>query len=127
MKTLRTPLGQVRGLGAAKEGVHHWRMQRITALALVPLFLWFVASLVTAATADYETAVAWVRSPVVTVLLLALIAAVFYHAQLGMQVIIEDYVHAEWLKVASIVVLYFVHTGLALASALAVLRVALGS
>ncbi|NIR32105.1 MAG: succinate dehydrogenase, hydrophobic membrane anchor protein [Gammaproteobacteria bacterium] len=126
MKTLRTPLGQVRGLGAAKEGVHHWRMQRLTALALVPLLLWFVASLVATATADYTTAVTWVRSPVVTVLLLGLIAAVFYHAQLGMQVIIEDYVHAEWLKVTSVVALYFLHVGLALASALAVLRIALG-
>ena len=127
MKTLRTPLAHVRGLGASKEGVHHWWMQRVTALALVPLLLWFVASLVTTATADYATAVAWARSPVVSVLLLALIAAVFYHAQLGLQVIIEDYVHVEWVKVTSIVALYFLHIGLALASALAVLRLALGS
>lgn len=126
MKTLRTPLGQVRGLGAAKDGVRHWWMQRVTALALVPLLLWFVASLVAVASADYATALAWVRSPPVTVLLLLLIAALFYHSQLGVQVIIEDYVHAEWAKVTSIVALYFLNLVLAAASAVAVLQLAFG-
>jgi succinate dehydrogenase / fumarate reductase membrane anchor subunit len=125
--SLRTPLAEARGLGSAKEGVHHWWAQRLTALALVPLTLWFVAALVAVATADYATAVEWVSSPLVTVLLLLLIAATFYHAQLGMQVVFEDYIHTKSLKVAAIVVSRFAMIGLGLASAYAVLRIALGS
>lgn len=126
MKKFRTPLNQVRGLGSAKEGTHHWWMQRLTAVALVPLSIWFVASLVSMADADYFTVVAWLRSPLVTVLLLCLIWALFYHAQLGVQVVLEDYVHTEWLKIASIVGLKFAAAVLGLASAIAVLKVSLG-
>ena len=124
---LRTPLAEARGLGSAKEGVHHWWAQRLTAIALVPLLLWFAAALVGIATADYPTAVAWVQSPLVTVLLLLLIGGTFYHAQLGMQVVFEDYIHTKWLMVAAIVVTRFAMIGLGLASAFAVLRIALGS
>jgi succinate dehydrogenase / fumarate reductase membrane anchor subunit len=124
---LRTPLAEARGLGSAKEGVHHWWAQRLTALALVPLLLWFAAALVGIATADYATAVAWVSSPLVTVLLLLLIGGTFYHAHLGMQVVFEDYIHTKWLMVAAIVVTRFAMIGLGLASAFAVLRIALGS
>ena len=124
---LRTPLAEARGLGSAKEGVHHWWAQRLTAIALVPLLLWFAAALVGIATADYATAVAWVQSPLVTVLLLLLIGGTFYHAQLGMQVVFEDYIHTKWLMVAAIVVTRFAMIGLGLASAFAVLRIALGS
>lgn len=126
MKEFRTPLYQVRGLGSAKEGTHHWWLQRLTAVALVPLSIWFVASLVSMSDADYASVVTWVRSPVVTVLLLCLIWALFHHAQLGVQVVLEDYVHAEWLKVASIVALKFASILLGLASAIAVLKVSLG-
>lgn len=126
MKKFRTPLNQVRGLGSAKEGTHHWWLQRLTAVALVPLSIWFVASLVSMSDADYASVVTWVRSPVVTVLLLCLIWALFHHAQLGVQVALEDYVHAEWLKVASIVALKFASILLGLASAIAVLKVSLG-
>ncbi len=126
MKKFRTPLNQVRGLGSAKEGTHHWWMQRLTAVALVPLSIWFVASLVSMADADYFTVVAWLRSPLVTVLLLCLIWALFHHAQLGVQVVLEDYVHTEWLKIASIMGLKFAAAVLGLASAIAVLKVSLG-
>ncbi len=126
MKKFRTPLNQVRGLGSAKEGTHHWWMQRLTAVALVPLSIWFVASLVSMADADYFTVVAWLRSPLVTVLLLCLIWALFHHAQLGVQVVLEDYVHTEWLKIASIIGLKFAAAVLGLASAIAVLKVSLG-
>ncbi|HSS64718.1 MAG TPA: succinate dehydrogenase, hydrophobic membrane anchor protein [Gammaproteobacteria bacterium] len=127
MNRFRTPLNQVRGLGSAKEGTHHWWLQRLTAVALVPLSIWFVASLISMSDADYASVVTWLRSPLVTVLMLCLIWALFHHAQLGVQVVLEDYVHAEWLKIASIVVLKFASVVLGLASAIAVLKVSLGA
>ena len=96
--SLRSPLGRVRGLGSAKEGVNHWWAQRLTALALIPLTVWFVISLLTVMGADYAVVRAWVGSPVVAGLLILLIAATFYHAYLGLQVVIEDYVHSEAWK-----------------------------
>lgn len=104
MKTqgMRTMLGRVRGLGSAKEGVHHWWAQRVTAIALVPLVLWFVISIITLVGQPYAAVVAWVANPVCGVLLIGLIAAVFHHAQLGLTVVIEDYVHTEGAKLASL-------------------------
>jgi succinate dehydrogenase / fumarate reductase membrane anchor subunit len=126
MKRFRTPLNQVRGLGSAKEGSHHWWMQRLTAVALVPLSLWFVASLISLSQADYASVVTWFSSPLVTVLLLCFIWALFHHAQLGVQVVLEDYVQTDWLKIASIVAVKFTTAVLGLASAVAVLKVSLG-
>ncbi len=96
--SLRSPLGRARGLGSAKDGTHHWWAQRVTAIAMVPLLLWFVASIVSLAGAPLPTVQAWIASPISAVLLLSLIVAVFHHAQLGLQVVIEDYVHAEGVK-----------------------------
>jgi succinate dehydrogenase / fumarate reductase membrane anchor subunit len=124
--SLRTPLGRVRGLGSAKEGVSHWWAQRVTAVALVPLTLWFVISLLSVAHADHETAVDWVSRPFNTVLLIILLITLFYHAQLGMQVVIEDYVHAEGAKLASLLLVKFVVILLAASAILAVLRIAFG-
>ena len=121
---MRTQLGEVRGLGSAKTGTSHFWMQRLTALALIPLTLWFVASLASMGSADFADAVAWVKSPLTSILLLALIAATFHHMQLGLQVIIEDYVHAEGLKIASLVVMKCGSVLLGLAAAFAVLKVA---
>ncbi|MDE0813100.1 MAG: succinate dehydrogenase, hydrophobic membrane anchor protein [Alphaproteobacteria bacterium] len=121
---MRTQLGEVRGLGSAKTGTSHFWMQRLTALALIPLTLWFVASLASMGSADYADAVAWVKSPLTSILLLALIAATFHHMQLGLQVIIEDYVHAEGLKIASLIVMKCGSVLLGLAAAFAVLKVA---
>lgn len=123
---LRTPLSQARGLGSAREGMHQWWTQRLTALALIPLLLWLVASLISIIGADYATTVEWVRSPIVAVLLLLFIAAAFYHAQLGMQVVLEDYVHVGWAKVATIILSKFLTIALAFVAGFAVLRVALG-
>jgi len=123
----RTPLANVRGLGSAKEGTHHFWMQRLTALALIPLALWFVAALVSVSTADYDSAVAWVRSPLVTVLLVALLVALFHHAQLGMQVVIEDYLHERWMKFAALIGVKLAALTLGGACVIAVLRIALGS
>jgi succinate dehydrogenase / fumarate reductase membrane anchor subunit len=121
----RTPLYNVRGLGSAKEGTHHWWMQRVTALALVPLMLWLAFSVASIGGLGYAQAVAWVRSPVNSVLLLGCIIAVFYHGLLGLQVVIEDYVHHEGGKLASLVALKFLTLLLGIASALSVLRVAI--
>ena len=124
--SMRAPLAQVRGQGSARSGAHHWWAQRLSAIALVPLFLWFVASLAAVATADYATAVAWLGSPWNSGLLILLLGATFYHAQLGMQVVFEDYISTHWLQVASIVLVKFLALLLAVVSIVAVLRIALG-
>jgi succinate dehydrogenase / fumarate reductase membrane anchor subunit len=124
--SLQTPLGRARGLGSAKEGVSHWWTQRVTAIALVPLTLWFVVSLLGVAGADYETVVSWIAKPVNAVLLIALLISMFYHAILGLQVIIEDYVHHEGTKVASLLVMKFLLVLLGGFAVLAVLRIAVG-
>jgi succinate dehydrogenase / fumarate reductase membrane anchor subunit len=124
--SMRTPLARVRGTGSAKYGVHHWWAQRLSAIALVPLFLWFVASMTAVATADYATAVAWVRSPLNSSLLALLIAAVFYHAQLGMQVVFEDYVSSHWLQVTCIILVRLLALLLAVVSVVAVMSTAWG-
>lgn len=123
--SLRTPLSRARGLGSAKEGLHHWIWQRLTAIALVPLCLWFIVALLGMVGADYASVVAWVQSPFVTTLLILFIAMLFHHAQLGMQVVIEDYVHSHWQKLTTLVLLKFLATLAALASIIAVLKVSL--
>ena len=123
--SLQTDLGKARGLGSAKEGVHHWWAQRLTALALVPLVLWFVASVAGLAGAELAAVRGWIGQPMTAILLVLLIAATFHHMQLGMQVVIEDYVHVEWLKIASIVLVKFASVFLAVAAAFAVLKIAL--
>lgn len=124
--TRRTPLGQVRGLGSAKEGVAHWWAQRLTAVALVPLVLWFTVSMAAIAGADHAAATAWIAQPVVAITLVLLIIVTFHHAQLGMQVVIEDYVHSEWLKLGSIVLVKFAAVALGAASLFFVLKIAFG-
>jgi succinate dehydrogenase / fumarate reductase, membrane anchor subunit len=122
---LQTPLARARGLGAAKKGVQHWWWQRLTAVALVPLCLWFIGTIVTMQASDYSTVVNWIQSPLVSGLWIFLIAASFYHAQLGLQVVIEDYVHNEWIKITTLVVAQFLMVLLALTAVIAVLKVAL--
>jgi succinate dehydrogenase / fumarate reductase membrane anchor subunit len=125
--TFRTPLARARGVGSAKTGTHHWWMQRLTAIALVPLSLWFVASLIVVVSADHATVIAWLHSPLVAILCCALIVAIFYHGQLGLQVVVEDYIHTQWLKFASIVVVKLSSLLLAAACLFAVLRIAFKS
>ena len=102
MDRLRSPLGRAIGLGSAKEGVEHWWAQRGAAV------------------------LAWLHAPVQAILAILLLIAVFYHAALGLQVVVEDYVHAEWLKVSSLVTMRLVSFGLAVAGIFAVLRIAFG-
>jgi succinate dehydrogenase / fumarate reductase, membrane anchor subunit len=126
MDRLRSPLGRAVGLGSAKEGVEHWWAQRVSAVALIVLGLWFAAALVALTGADRAAVLAWLHAPVPAILAVLLLIATFYHSALGLQVVIEDYVHAEWLKVASIVVMRLISTGLAVAGIFAVLRIAFG-
>jgi succinate dehydrogenase / fumarate reductase membrane anchor subunit len=105
--SMRTPLGRARGLGSAKEGVHHWWAQRLTAVALVPLTLWFVASMIQLAGADYAMVSAWIAQPLVAVLLTLLFVSGFCHLALGLQVVIEDYVHEDPARMVSLVAVRF--------------------
>ena len=123
----RTPLSRARGLGSAKDGTRHWWMERLTAVALVPLTVWLVASLVSIGTADYAQTVHWIRSPATSVALLLTVAALFHHAQLGLQVVVEDYIHVEWLKLALIVAIKLGALAAAATAGFSVLRIALGS
>jgi succinate dehydrogenase / fumarate reductase membrane anchor subunit len=123
---LRTPLARARGLGSAKQGVHHWWAQRLTAVALIPLVVWFAVSLVMLSGADYGVVRAWIGSPLVMVLLALTIAVGLHHAQLGMQVVIEDYVHADGVKLTLIVLLRFVAVFFGLAAIVAILRIGFG-
>ena len=124
--SLRSPLGKVRGLGSAKEGVAHWWAQRMTAVALVPLMIWFVASICAMTGADYDAVRTWIATPMVSIMLVLLTLAVFHHAQLGLQVVLEDYVHTEWLKIASIAIVKFAAIGLAVANIFSIVKIALG-
>ncbi|MFM2130612.1 MAG: hypothetical protein RL477_2158 [Pseudomonadota bacterium] len=126
-RTLRTRLGRVRGLGSAKEGVAHWWGQRLTAIAMVPLVVWFALSLAALAGAPHQTVVAWIKSPLAAVLLVALLVAVFYHLALGVQVVIEDYVHTEWRKLALVITVKLASALAALIGVFSVLRIAFGA
>lgn len=123
---LRTPLKKVHGLGSAKDGTHHWWMQRLSAIALALLGIWFVYSAIALVGASHAEAVAWVSQPLTAVLLALFVPVLLYHSMLGLQVVIEDYVHLEWLKFASLIVLKFAHYFIAAGVVFAVLRVALG-
>lgn len=122
--SLRSPLGRARGLGSAKQGVAHWWAQRLTAVALVPLAIWFVVSIAALAGAEHGAVVAWLRAPVTVVAMVLLIAAGFHHLQLGLQVVLEDYVHSDWLRLGAIIGVKFGAAVLALAAFYAVLRIA---
>ena len=121
--SLRSHLARVRGLGSAKAGTAHWWSQRLTAIALVPLIVWFVVSLIGMAGADYYQVHAWVGSPMVAGLLIFLIVATFYHAYLGLQVVIEDYVHNEACKIAGLLLTKAACLVLAMTGVLSVLSI----
>lgn len=100
--SIRTPLGRARGLGSSKEGTHHWWMQRVSSIALVPLSLYWLCSLKHITDTDQMAFTAWLGQPVNGIAAILFIIAAFYHAMLGLQVIIEDYVHGEGMKLASL-------------------------
>jgi succinate dehydrogenase / fumarate reductase membrane anchor subunit len=124
--SLRSPLARARGLGSAKEGIHHWWSQRLTALALIPLGLWFIYSLVVMTGANYTTVIAWLANPLNAVLMLLFIISLFYHAALGLQVVIEDYTKSEWQKIAFLILVKFIALLAGFSAAIAVLKLYLG-
>ena len=122
---MRSPLGRPIELGSAKEGAGHWWAERVSAVALVPLTLWFVASIIAHSHSDYATFIAWLRTPAATILVILLQLALFYHAALGLQVVIEDYVHSG-AKFAVLVIVRLSCFALTVAGIVATLRIAFG-
>jgi len=122
---LRSPLGRARGLGSARAGSAHWWVQRLTAVALVPLTLWFIFSVLRLAGASHGDVIEWLGHPVQVALMLCLIVATFHHLQLGLQTVIEDYVHEDGVKLASVLLMKAACVVLALASIVSVLRLGL--
>jgi succinate dehydrogenase / fumarate reductase membrane anchor subunit len=122
---LRSPLGRARGLGSARAGSQHWWAQRLTAIALVPLTLWFIFSVTRLSGASHEDLIAWMSSPWVLVMLLSLIVATFHHLVLGLQTVIEDYIHEDGIKLASLLAMKAVAALLALACIVSVLKIGL--
>ena len=123
---MRTPLGKVRGLGSAKEGTDHFWRQRLTAIANVPLILFFIWLVVSLNGAPHAEVVETLSSPFVALVLLAIIFSVCLHMKLGMQVIIEDYIHSEGTKIILVVLNIFFCSAVALASVFAVLKIGFG-
>jgi succinate dehydrogenase / fumarate reductase membrane anchor subunit len=123
---MRSPLGRALELGSAKDGVKQWWVERVTAVALVPLTVWFAASIVVHTGNDYATLIAWLRTPVATILMVLLLIALFYHMALGLQVVIEDYIHSG-MKIPVLLGMRFGCFALAAAGILAMLRIAFRS
>lgn len=123
---MRTPLGKVRGLGSAREGTEHFWRQRLTAMANIPLVLFFVGLLVALNGADHATVRAVLAGPFVSLVLLLFLVSGLYHMRLGMQVIIEDYIHGEGMKIALLALNTFFTIAVGAASVLALLKIAFG-
>ena len=124
---MRSPLGRALGLGSAKEGVEHWWLQRITAVALVPLSLWFVIAIIRLVGADLDSVRDWVSNPLPAILLVLLLFATFYHSSLGLQVVIEDYVHGELTKLSLVIIVRLAYFAFAVAGIFAVVSMAVGT
>jgi succinate dehydrogenase / fumarate reductase membrane anchor subunit len=122
----RSPLARALGLGSAKEGAEHWWAQRVSAVALVPLTLWFVASIIAHTGSDYVTFIDWLRTPIFTILMILLLIGLFYHTALGLQVVIEDYLHSA-AKFVVLVIMRQCCFALAVAGIIATLRISFGS
>ena len=124
--TMRSPLGRVRGLGSAKEGSDHWFSEKLTALALVPLSVWFVAAVLGGIGADYATLKAWMSVPGNMTLMILLIVAFFWHASLALSTVIEDYVHYKPAHFGGLIAVKFVCLFLGVFSIVSVLKIGLG-
>lgn len=124
--SLRSPLRRVLGLGSAHSGVHHWWLQRLTSIALVPLGIWFLVSLLALPSLGYETVIAWMSQSSTAVLLALFVLVASWHSQLGVRVVVEDYVHGAGARTLTLVIVTFAHALLAVAGVFAVLKVAFG-
>ncbi len=125
--SLRSPLSQVLGTGSARQGVHHWWVQRLTSIALVPLSIWFLVSILSLPSLDYWVVSAWMAQSSTALLLILFVLTAAWHSQLGLQVIVEDYVHGAGARTVTLVAITFAHVLLGSAGVLAVLKVALRS
>jgi succinate dehydrogenase / fumarate reductase, membrane anchor subunit len=123
--SLRSPLGKVLGTGSAKEGVHHWWLQRLTSIALVPLTIWFVVSLLSLGSFGHVAVITWMAQSWTALLLVLFILVAAWHSQLGVRVVVEDYVHGG-SKTLTLVLITFIHAVVAAAGIFAVLKVAFG-
>ena len=122
----RNPMKKVAGLGSAHHGVNHWWMQRMTALALIPLSLWFVISLLIHTSGGYDAFISWAQTPFVSAVLIFFVSALHYHAVLGIQVVLEDYVHGNANKILGLFTVKFVLILSAVMSVVSILKIALG-
>ncbi|HKU95116.1 MAG TPA: succinate dehydrogenase, hydrophobic membrane anchor protein [Vineibacter sp.] len=126
MADLRSPLARVRGLGSAQDGTHHWWLQRVTAIALVPLVVWFVISMLRVAPEGQAAVRAWIASPITMTMLILFIAVGLWHAALGMQVVIEDYVHGKGWRIGLDLAVKFIAAALIVAGIVAIFKIAFG-
>ncbi|HEY0147775.1 MAG TPA: succinate dehydrogenase, hydrophobic membrane anchor protein [Allosphingosinicella sp.] len=121
---METPIARVRGLGSARSGAHHWWLERLTSVALLVLFIWFIASVLRLPDLSYGTVREWLADPLAAVPMLLLVAVTFWHGKMGMQVIIEDYVHEAGSKAFAITLLNFFTIAGAGLALFAVLKIA---
>ena len=125
--SLLSRLNKARGLDSAKDGTGHWWVQRITAVVLIPLGLWFAISLLRLPNGDYSAVRSWLAEPLNSILMILLIVSVLHHSQLGIQVVVEDYVHNEQVKVLVLALSKVWHIALAVAATYSLILVLLGS
>lgn len=123
---MRTPLGRALGLGSARDGVEDWWLERVSAVALIPLTVWFTALIVAHTGDSYAALMAWLRTPIATTLMILFLAALFHHIALGLQVVIEDYVHSG-IKIPLLVAMRLVCFALVVAGILATLKIGFGT
>ena len=123
---METPIARVRGLGSARSGAHHWWLERLTSVSTLLLFVWFVVSLLRLPSLEHSAVTEWLSAPLGAVPMLLLIVSTFWHLKLGLQVVIEDYVHEEGMKFFSITLLNFFTIAVGALAFFAVLRIAFG-
>ena len=123
--SLQAPLAKVLGHGSAKQGSDHWWGQRLTAISLVPLTIWFAIAVMSLPHGNFEMVAAWIADPLNSILMILLVLSMTYHANLGLQVVIEDYVHGA-AGVAMVIVIKFAHVALAVAGIYAVIVISVG-
>lgn len=122
----RSPLSKALGSGSAKHGFSHWWLQRVSAVALIPLTLWFVFSMVCLSASDYTHAVTWLSSPINATIMLLFTLVALFHGQTGLQTVIEDYIHTTWLNLSLLLSVKFASVILAVLAIISVLKVVLG-
>ncbi len=127
MANLRTPLSVAKGRGSSGSGTEHFWHQRITAVALVPLVIWFCFSVAALPAMDHASITAWLSAPFNAILMIAAIIAIFFHASLGLQVVLEDYVSQHGIRTIAIIVVKLLCFLLAITGVFSVIKIALGS